>query len=569
MPAPNNLALEVYTIEIFHVIALIITFGFTFYFSLKAKKTPLFYSFLGVVGTLCIWMISKVLKTLSPNEHLRWFFIVTQYLGIQFSGFSVILFAQCIKHQKLPRFRWIFSLSLLPLIGFLIVATNPLHHLFYSYYDLYQDSFGPLFYPIASLQYIYLFTGIYMLSRGFTRQRQFKNRKILARFFAILILISISGNIYYLLVKLTDVPFIFPFPFFDFTPITSIIALILFVIPAYKYRFLDILPLAYVEIFNHMPEGISFIHQKKYLHSYNKAFQQMFDVTQDVILITEFIPSLGFINPQDSTLFEDFLLSSPTNETFLLQLKNNQFYKVHFGITKKKQSILFFTDISAQVSLKMGLQTQNLSLNKKNRQLQSLVANTRELSITRTQTKIAQDVHDILGHSITVVIGISDLACMDSDLKTSKSRIAQIKELLFSGVSDLKSSLSGQHLESKNASLIKAIHSLKNDTIHLDFTVQGKSYELSSKHTEAIFRCCQEAMTNGIKHGMAKNLHITLRYKPNEIEVYIIDDGKGCSHIVKNVGLKGIESRLLALQGQITFDSDGEKGFHIHMTIPT
>lgn len=73
-------------LEICHILSVIILIAINFTIYLKAKKTPLLYQYLTVVSTLLIWLVAKIFKTVSPNEAIRWFFIVLQFLGNCFIG---------------------------------------------------------------------------------------------------------------------------------------------------------------------------------------------------------------------------------------------------------------------------------------------------------------------------------------------------------------------------------------------------------------------------------------------------------------------------------------------------
>lgn len=64
-----------------------------------------------------------------------------------------------------------------------------------------------------------------------------------------------------------------------------------------------------------------------------------------------------------------------------------------------------------------------------------------------------------------------------------------------------------------------------------------------------------------------KYLH-SLKFTEEVISLYIIDDGIGCKEIKKNMGLKCMEERVQESGGKISYSSDGEKGFNIHIEIP-
>jgi signal transduction histidine kinase len=143
-----------------------------------------------------------------------------------------------------------------------------------------------------------------------------------------------------------------------------------------------------------------------------------------------------------------------------------------------------------------------------------------------------------------------------------------MEELLKKSLEDLKNTFLGKELQWEETSLAAAINQLANQNITIDFTSQGSTYELDHIQTEALFRLCQESMTNAIKHGKADFIHIILRYKPDEIELFAIDNGKGCQVIKKSYGLLGIEARIQKLGGKVLFGSDGKQGFTVHATLP-
>ena len=295
----------------------------------------------------------------------------------------------------------------------------------------------------------------------------------------------------------------------------------------------------------------------------------MFDFIKYNTQLDDFLNSIPFIDCEQKKSFKKFITNiNPQNTYYLLKLKNDFYYKVIIKKLKNKKSLICFNDVSEINKLTKQLEVKNSKLNDTNIQLEILAQNTRELAITKTKTNIAQNVHDILGHSLTVVIGTCELAVIESDKNIISQKLSQITELLINSLSDLKNSISGKEFELEQTSLIKAINSLKNLSINVDFVSQGVPYELNTKQTEAIFRLCQEAVTNSIKHGMAKTIHIILRFKYENLEVFAIDDGIGCNKIIMNYGLSGIKKRITELKGNVSFGSHENNGFNIHAHIP-
>lgn len=568
MQVSEKLANEIFTILSFHIVAIVALFCTSFYIYLRGRKTPLLKSYMAVISMLLLWMISKILKTVSPNETLRWFFIVTQYLGVQFLGYCLVIFAYLYTVKPSLSLRRMIILSVVPTLSFLVVITNPLHMQFYSYYDFYKDSFGPLFLPAQLFTYGYIVASIVLLAKGYTKQPGFKGKKGLARLTAVAILVPLLSNVYYILFKLIKpMPWIFPFAVFDFTPIAGSASLILFMIPALKYRFFDISPISFNKLFENVPQGIVFVNPSGHLYAKNGTFTHMFNISENVSTAAGFVETLG-IEGGDKERFWSFINDDGAAGFFELHLPGDKCYHVKKNNAGKNSLLLRFTDITKLMQNKKLLEEKNKQLVDINTKLDGLARAGKELSAAKVKMQVSQDMHDILGHSLTVVLGSAELAMRDSEHDQLRAKLSQIDELLSNSLQDLKSTLQGNQTDWNHSSLTRAISELKNDSICIDFSSQGQVYELSRNKTEAVYALCREAVTNAIRHGAAEMIHLILRYKAAELEVFAIDDGHGCGMIEKHLGLSGIEQRVRDVGGRVIFASNGEKGFTVHAFIP-
>jgi len=73
----------------------------------------------------------------------------------------------------------------------------------------------------------------------------------------------------------------------------------------------------------------------------------------------------------------------------------------------------------------------------------------------------------------------------------------------------------------------------------------------------------QEALTNVVKHAGASTVEVTVDWRPDQVEVSVVDDGQGLAGSGSaGHGLIGIRERVAAAGGSVTFGSPG-KGFHI------
>jgi len=564
MEVSDKLAAEFNTIIISHTLALLILFSFSAYIYFRAKKTPLLYSYLLVVGMIALWMISKIHKTVSPLIELRWFFIITQYFAIDFLGLCLFIFAYIYKNNKLPAKKQLLLWLLFPAVSFGIVVTNPLHMSFYSYFDIYKDRFGFMFYIAQCVHYLYLIIGTVMLSKGFTKQPVFSGKRNFGKLFAVIVLLPLFANIYYIMFKLGVFRWIFPFSVFDFSPIAASISLILFMIPALKFRFFDMSPVSISRLYDIVPQGIVFLDKNHNLYGGNQTFFSMLNIEKNPVTLDSLVKYSNKVSDGNAEQLTEFI----NDETRHTEITLNDGRCIKISKSSIKNGILLcLNDITEINQNRYILSEQNTELERINVLLDKMAEDAKELAVARTKAQMAQNVHDILGHSLTVVIGTAELAAGD-DAEHALQKANQIEELLTGSLNDIRNAFGGNGMKWGETTLIKAINHLKNDNINLEITVHGNVYELNASQTEAVYRLCQESITNAIKHGKAKNIYIILRYRYDKFEIYAVDNGKGCKTILKNYGLNGIEKRFTELSGSVDFTSDGESGFTIHAELP-
>lgn len=566
MDVSIKLARDFNTILTAHLATLFLLSIFTTYLWSKAKKTPLLYSYLTVIGMIALWMIAKILKTLSPNIEMRWFFILVQYFAIDCLGIGLIVFSLIYKTNEVPKLKFVLLISILPMISFLAILTNPWHMQFYSYFDIYKDRFGLLFYLGQSIHYVYLIIGIVILTKGFTKQPVFRGREGTGILFGAFVMLPLIANFYYILFKMDFFEWIFPFPVFDFSPIAASISLMLFIIPALKFRFFDLFPFSIRKLYDIVPVGIAYLDENLNVYSENLRFKELLN---DANITSNYIESIELCQMFDQNTKDDLINFLNLESQLILELhtKFNHYYKLVKRTLEHKHLLIFVYDMTMAKSNLNKIIVQNEALINANYELDKMTKNTNELNLARSKAKIAQNVHDILGHCLTVVISAGELALL-SNKEEAKKKALQMEELLTSSLNDLRNTFSDESFKVKQTSLLKALNHLKNDSLQLEINVNGEAYELSSDLTESIYRVCQEAITNAIKHGHAKIIYFVFKYNNDGVEFYAIDNGFGCKEINLGYGLSGIEKRVVACGGNVTFSSDGESGFTIYSRLP-
>ncbi|MEN1760697.1 histidine kinase N-terminal 7TM domain-containing protein [Anoxynatronum sibiricum] len=557
-----------YTILSSNLIASVLMLLLAFYFYYRSKKSPLLYAYLSILGLLMLWTVSKVFKTVTPNVISRWIFVVIQYIGVQFLGFSILLFAILFAGYALPGRKLLTLLLIHPVVSFLVVLTNPLHMQFYTVFTYDRTRFGPFFLPSQIILYLYIIVGMVLLVRRSFEPSFHRKKRIISRLFSVLAIVPLFVNFYYITFKFTDIPWIFPFRPFDVTPIAMALSMTLFAIPAIKYNFLDIVPLSYQHLYHHIDAGIIQFDDKLRILNTNRVAQK------------RGLPpgSQEYLSTLPETIFpEDLADSRQALSTLLAQFNeapmplithfNGVYHKWRIAALDDGTYVLLFIDITEIIDLQHQLQTSQTTLAGIHDELLDLTEKEKALAMFRARAAVSQNVHDIVGHSLTVVMGTLELALLEENMAEIDEKLHQAQELLLNSLSDLNHSMIDNSCPDI-PNLIEAITNLEAGTMTLDLNCHGNPYPLKPAENEAVYRLCQEAVTNAIKHGNAATLHLFLRYHPDHFEIYAIDDGCGCPAIKESMGLSGIQKRISRLGGHVSFGSGDDGGFHIHGRLP-
>ncbi len=218
----------------------------------------------------------------------------------------------------------------------------------------------------------------------------------------------------------------------------------------------------------------------------------------------------------------------------------------------------------------------NNELSDKLYQLEILQGELEKGARLKERNRLAHEIHDILGHSLTSIsTGLE--ACLElakGGTKELYTRLEKIKQVTNRGLTDIRRSV--RELKSdaiERSSLLTALNDLINDANALgnqnvNFIIIGNVVPLDDDEEQTVYRVVQESLTNSFRHSQSANINITLNYGNNQLGVIIADDGIGCKTVVKHFGLEHIEERIAFLGGIVTFESAPGEGFNTRATIP-
>ncbi len=516
----------------------------------QAKKTKLLEYFLLTMSMLLLWLVSKLFKTASPDINIRWFFIITQYLGICLLNYYFVQFSWVFAYNQPMKRKQQIILLLPMLISFLMIATNPLHMLFYSKYDLFRDSFGPLFYPHQALSYLYLAYGVYLCTKEY--KNSFYMKYLQSRIFAVAIFIPIVINIMYV-AKILKKMFDIRLPM-DITPLAAMISLGLFSIAIKRYRFLDITPFAYEKALKHADKAIAVFDANGQLQDSNDKFK-------------------AYLN--NKSIF--YCLDEQYSETQILFLfTESKFEHRYFEIKDKKDATIGivheWTDQTQIQDAIETLENNNAIISEFNESLRIQGEKLKEMERIQTTNRISRDLHDVLGN--TLVLTKTTLETVNSTNTPQNNALFLIenaKKLIHTGINELSTVVNHSIVtisDSLNTQLEQFSEQFKGTPIHLDIHFYDPLHETLTCKSNEIFAIIRESVTNAIRHGDAQDIYIIYRQNSGFSELHIIDNGNGCEEIKMGMGLKGMKERAALIDGEIEYHNISEGGFKVTLTLP-
>lgn len=200
-------------------------------------------------------------------------------------------------------------------------------------------------------------------------------------------------------------------------------------------------------------------------------------------------------------------------------------------------------------------------------------------AILQERNRIARDIHDSLGHSLTALnIQLETaLKLWQSNPDKAQQFLERAKQLGSQSLQEVRQSVSamrsdpiqGRPLPDAIASLLEDLH--RSTGISPDCSLRLERSLPAEVHT-AVYRIVQEALTNICKYAYATEVQIQLQATSDELYLTIQDNGRGFNVETNTTGfgLQGMRERTLALGGQLTLESTLGAGCRItaHFPLP-
>jgi two-component system sensor histidine kinase DesK len=205
-----------------------------------------------------------------------------------------------------------------------------------------------------------------------------------------------------------------------------------------------------------------------------------------------------------------------------------------------------------------------------NRELHEARAELAGLAVADERARFARDLHDLLGHSLSVIALKAQLAQrrLPDDPETAAADVADIEAVTREALREVRQAVSGYRRPQLDAEMDGARTAL--DAAGIETTIERPAVELPAEVEAALAWTVREAATNVIRHSGAT--HSTIRLVPalGQATVEVIDDGRGCNGAAGNgSGLLGLQERVREAGGRLEAGprEDGP-GFRVRAVVP-
>ncbi|RBY93828.1 sensor histidine kinase [Blastococcus sp. TBT05-19] len=206
------------------------------------------------------------------------------------------------------------------------------------------------------------------------------------------------------------------------------------------------------------------------------------------------------------------------------------------------------------------------------------------LAASTERARIARELHDVVAHSLSVVIAQADggryagkadpeaaTGALEAIAATGRQALTDMRSLL--GV--LREGGTEEYAPQPDVAAIPAlVDDVRASGLDVDLIVEGEPQPLPAGPQLAAYRIVQESLTNVLKHaGPASRAWVRLQWRPDALELSVLDDGRGASAAMvdsdgQGQGVRGMRERAALHGGRLEAGPRHGGGFGVHAALP-
>lgn len=506
----------------------------------KGSRTRQTFSFIMCQLLLNIWSVSQLLLLEAVNDRQLFMAYCVGNTGICLIGTAWLCFAYSTAKRKMPLGMLMFSAGF-SAVMWTLALTNGLHGLFYSRFSMSGVEHGFLFYINIAYTYFCMICGTLLLCRSLSHDKE-RRRQVLVLILSALI--PLGSNMLYLFGAISTM--------YDVTPLAFSVSSVLVLLATDRYGFLNVNEIAFDKALESISEGVVVFGRGGAVTYSNRRMRELFGLTEECV-------KSDFESKLSSRLLDELERSGESELELDGKIINLRQYHSSERSGRNIAVTFIATDITRYYD--MAKQEQALSEAKE------------RLAVERERNRIAQEVHDTAGHTLTMINSLArlaDISISGGDTDMARKYAAEAQQLSSQGIAQLRVSINNLRSREENSLITEGLKQLVSSVrgLEAELCIQGEDSVKYSFCSNAIYENTREAITNCMKYSDADRMDIIVKLLEKSAEVYIIDNGKGCEDIVCGNGLRGMRERTEKIGGSIKFSSGRDCGFSITMKFP-
>ena len=212
-----------------------------------------------------------------------------------------------------------------------------------------------------------------------------------------------------------------------------------------------------------------------------------------------------------------------------------------------------------------GMRIHSAELERKNRELRRSRDEIEHFARIAERERIRHDLHDLLGHTLSVIVLKSELAAKvaERDPKRSVEEIRDVERISRNALADVRAAVSGYRAQGLSGELANARRVLEGAGIAVSSAMDP--VDLTADQETALALALREGVTNVVRHARATRCRIRLHPEGGRIRFEIEDNGIGGT-LTEGSGLAGMRARVAALGGSVAHE--GHSGWRLAISLP-
>jgi two-component system sensor histidine kinase DesK len=203
-----------------------------------------------------------------------------------------------------------------------------------------------------------------------------------------------------------------------------------------------------------------------------------------------------------------------------------------------------------------GINIHNSEVRQANAKLRMAQKEVERLAQTAERERIARDLHDVVGHTLSLITLKSELAgkLIQRDPERAGREIREVERISREALREVRSAIAGYRSEGLQAELARARLALESSGLRVEYFTQP--LELEPVRETVLALALREAVTNVVRHARAGTCRISLETVDGEVRLEVRDDGQGGA-TPEGIGLSSMRERVEGLGGRLERRMDG------------